>query len=905
MGTRSLELFFAPKSIAVIGASEKRESLGGVVIRNLIAANFAGRIIPINARGYEEVYGIPALSRVGQLTEPVDLAIICTPSETVVKLIKQLHAKGVSAVLLLSGSVERTRSWQFKSDSERLEKIIAETKVRVLGPDCLGVVVPGRKLNASFLHVPVRSGHIAYIGQSGTLASGVMDWAYSRNVGFSHVLSLGRSQDVRMADLIYYIMQEPQVRSLLIQIDDLSSGMALIRALRAASRHKLVLAVKSNRFPDSPLSTMVTPKGLRSRDILVDEILARAGVLRVSATDELFDCVDVLSPRRENPGPRLAIIANGRGPAVLALDRLHHDKGELAKLSDNTRLHLRALLPDYVKNDNPVLLTPDLQPQQLTAVANLVLQDEGVDALLVIYAPSRGSDPLANAEALVNVAAASKKTVLSSWIGEHSVSKAREFFYQKDIPTFETPDNAIKSYMYMVAHQRTQDLLWETPESLEIPISSTHKEVEKAILASHKAGDYLKPNYVYDLLKAYGFACAEMRYRTSLDEAVAVAEEIKSPWVLRVHHRDYLYPFAYGKNARERLRSVARNLKTPEAIFAAAEDLRTDIQTVFPDSPILGYTVQTMHRALDNLQFSFGIGRDNEVGPFLFFGGGGSTADILVDRQVALPPLNANLAEKLIKRSHFYQVLAERSSDNIEREMLTLKHWLVALSHLALNHPWLAGLEINAIRRKVGIYLVIGVAGEVGASMKSAILPYPNELETYYESRNHKHYFIRPIRAEDEPLLQSFYGRLSPESMRLRFFSTRREFSHRELSRFAQIDYDREMAFVALHENALYGVVQVWIDPDDVTAEFSIIIDDHCRGEGLGVRLMEEIMAYLTKRGVIEINSTVLPHNTSMIKLAEKLHFKMRRNAEEGVIEIARNLNSSKFNWQKKRLLRL
>lgn len=904
MGTHSLELLFAPKSIAVIGASEKRGSLGGVVIRNLIAANFAGRIIPINARGYEEVYGIPALSRVGQLSEPVDVAVICTPTETVVKLIKQLHAKGVGAVILLSGSTERTRSWQFKSDSDRLAKVIQETKIRLLGPGCLGVVVPGRKLNASFLHVPVRSGHIAYLGQSGTLASGVMDWAYSRNVGFSHVLTLGRSLDITLPDLINHMMQEPQVRSMLIQIDEIGSGKALIRALRAASRHKLVLAVKSNRFQDSPLSTMVTPKGLKSRDLLVDEIFARAGVLRVSATDELFDCVDVLSPRRESPGPRLAIIANGRGPAVLALDRLMHDKGELAKLSDNTCVHLRSLLPDYVKTDNPVLLTPDLQPMELTAVANTVLSDEGVDAILVIYAPSRGSDSLANAEALVKVAASSKKTVLSSWMGEHSVGKAREFFYQNDIPTFETPDNAIKSYMYMVAHQRTQDLLWETPESLAIPISSTHLEVDKAILSSHKPGDYIRPSYVYDLLNAYGFSCAQMRYRSSLEEVLSVAEEIKSPWVLRVHHRDYLYPFAYGSNPRERVRSVARNLKSLEAIEVAAQDLRETIKDAFPNSPVLGYTVQTMHRALDNLQFSFGIGRDEEVGPFLFFGGGGSTADILVDRQVALPPLNANLAEKLIKRSHFYHVLTERA-DNLERELLTLKHWLVALSHLAMNHPWISGLEVNAIRRKIGIYLVIGVAGEVGVPVKSAIMPYPNELESYYDSRKGTQYFIRPIRAEDEPLLQDFYGRMSSESMRLRFFSTRRQFSHRELSRFAQIDYDREMAFVALHEGAIYGVVQVWIDPDDVAAEFSIILDDHCRGEGLGVKLMEEMMSYLSKRGVLQINSTVLPHNTSMLRLAERLDFKMRRNVDEGVVEIGKNLNPSKFSWQKKRMFRL
>lgn len=904
MSTRSLELFFQPKSIAVIGASERPGSLGGAIIRNLVASGYHGHIIPINTRGYDDVFGIPALSRISQIEQSVDLAIICTPAETVPKIIKQLHTKGIGAAMLLTGGIARTRSWQFRPSTERLDQVVQQTRIRILGPDCIGIVVPGRKLNASLLHVPVRSGHIAYVGQSGTLVSGIMDWAYARNIGFSHVLTLGKSQDVKLPDLLDYIVQEPQVRTLLIHLDEIGSGKALIRALRAASRHKLVLGVKSNRFQDSPLSRVDTPKGLRSRDRLVDEILARAGVLRVSATDELFDCVDTLSRRRENFGPRLAIIANGRGPAILALDRLFYDKGKLAILTDETKAHLRALLPEYVKTDNPVLMNPELTPQQLTAVANTVLRDKQVDALLVIYSPSMGSDSLANAEALVKVAAGSNKTILTAWLGEHTVRKSRECFNHNGVPTFDTPDNAIKSYMFMVQHQRTQDLLRETPESLEIPISNEYLEVDKSILATHRPGDYLAPNKAWELLRAYGFLCADNRYRTSLSELVEAAGEIKSPWVLRVHHRDYLYPFAYGKNPRERLRSVVRNIKTTEALSSSAEDLEDAIAEAFPNSPVLGYTVQTMHRALDNLQFSFGIGRDSEVGPYLFFGGGGSTADILVDRQVALPPLNANLAEKLIKRSHFYQVLRERS-DNVERELITLKHWLVALSHLVMNHPWLSGFEVNAIRRKVGLYMAIGVAGEVGHPVKSAIMPYPNELESQYESRSGKRYHIRPIRGEDEPALERFYHRLSPESLRMRFFSARRQFDHRELARFTQIDYDREMAFVALNEGELYGVVRVYIDADDVSAEFSVIIDDNLRGEGLGFRLMQDIIQYLTNRGVLQIVGTVLPQNSGMLKLSRRLDFKLRQNLEEGVVEVGKTLNPMKYSWQKKRMLPL
>ncbi|WP_420590990.1 GNAT family N-acetyltransferase [Bacterioplanoides sp.] len=904
MGTRSLELFFQPTSIAVIGASERQGSLGGAIVQNLQSGQYSGQIIPVNSRGYKSIYGLPALSRIGELDSVPDLAIICTPADTVPKIIKQLHKKGVGAAMLLTGGIARARSWQFRPSSDRLDQVIEQTRMRILGPDCLGMVVPWRNLNASFLHVPVKKGNIAYIGQSGTLASGVMDWAYSRNIGFSHVLTLGKSQDVILPDLIDYIVQEPHVRTILIQLDEIGSGKALVRSLRAASRHKLVLAVKSNRFQESPLNRIETPKGLRSRDTLIDETLARAGVLRVSATDELFDCVDALSPRRENFGPRLAIVANGRGPAILAMDRLIHDNGQLAELSSDTRTHLRGLLPEYVKTDNPVLLNPELKAQQLSAVVSTIVRDRGVDAVLVVHIPSLGSDPMENAKALVEVSKKTPKTILTSWMGEYTAEPVREYFDKHGVPTFDTPDNAIKSYMYMVQHQRTQDLLRETPESLEIPISSAHEEVDAVIRKEHRPGDYLLPNYAWDLLEAYGFAISENHYSPDMATMLETADDIEKPWVLRVHHRDYLYPFAYGNNPRERLRAVTRELYSKQELLPAAEKLESAIAAAFPDSPVLGYTVQKQYRALDNLQFSFGIGRDRELGPYIFFGGGGSTADILVDRQVALPPLNANLAEKLIKRSHFYRVLNERS-DNIERELVTLERWLVALSHMALNHPWLAGFEANAIRRQVGRYRVIGVAGEVGHPLKSAILPYPVELETLYESKQGNGYRIRPIRGEDEPLLQAFYQRLSPESLRLRFFTARRQFDHKELARFTQIDYDREMAFVAMRDGKLYGVVRVWIDPDDVTAEYAVIIDDDCRGEGLGHRLMSEIIEYLKNRGVLQIIGTVLPHNSGMLKLCERLGFSLHTNMEEGVVEVGKNLNPLKYGWQRKKMLPL
>lgn len=902
MGTRSLERFFKPETIAVIGASERKGSLGGAIMRNLTQSEFPGTILPVNSRGYKAVCGIAAYSKISQLKTSVpDLAIICTPAETVPRIIKQLHAIGVEAAMILTGGMARTRSWQYRPNSEKIDRIIQQTRMRILGPDCLGIVISHRNLNASFLHVPVKKGHIAYIGQSGTLASGVMDWAYSRGIGFSHVATLGRSEDVTISDLIDYIAQEPKVRTLLVQLDEIRSGRSLVRSLRAASRHKLVLAVKNNRFPDSPLNKVVAPKGLARRDDLIDEVLARAGVLRVNATDELFDCVDALGGRRERFGPRLAIIANGRGPAIIAVDRLLYDKGMLAEFEAGTRKKIIETLPNYLQADNPILLNPELDPGQLRSVATTILLDRAVDALLVIYTPGLGTDPLENAKALIDVAARTQKTVLTSWIGEYSVEGARAAFDQALIPTFETPDNAVKSYMYMVQHQRTQDLLRETPESLEVPVTAQHSRLDVQLRKSFGPGEYLPPESAYELLRAYGFPCADNIYRKDIDSLIGDAKQVPGPWVLRVHHRDYLYPFAYGDNPRERIRSVVRDLEYAKELKPAANFLEVLIRDRFPDSPVLGYTLQTMHRALDNLQFSFGIGRDDEIGPFLFFGGGGTTADILVDRRVALPPLNANLAEKLIRRSHFFKVLEERSEDP-EKDLLTLERWLVALSHIALNHPWLEGLEVNAIRHKIGRFRVIGVAAEVGEPMKCAILPYPTELVADYQSPQGNHYLVRPIRGEDEPQLEDFYNGLSAESLRLRFFSSRRRFDHTELARLTQIDYDREMAFVAFKNEKMFGVVRVWIDPDDVAAEFSVIVDDDSRGERLGYHLMSRIIDYLTERGVIQIYGSVLPENGPMLRLAERLGFSQKVNSSDGVVEVAKTLNPMKYSWQGKRV---
>jgi acetyltransferase len=895
MGTRALEQILTPSSIAVIGASDKPDSLGGAVVRNLLEAEFEGDIYPVNARDYEYVSGLKAYARISQIPINVDLAIICTPPDTVDKVITELGKANIPAAVIITGGAAPSRL--FSPFRNRLFSAQEQTRVRILGPDCLGVINPNHKLNASNLHIPVKPGHIAYLGQSGEIANAITDWAITRNIGFSHILTLGQGQDIKLADVVDYLASDKSAKTLLVHLDDFKEGRILLRSLRAASRSKLVLVVKSNRFSASPLSNNIHTPGILNRDALIDHALQRAGVLRVGATDELFDCIDTIQQKKQLQGDRLAIISNSRGGAILAIDRLLHDKGTLANFSPETQQQLVKILPEYSSSSNPVLLSLELNAEQLKAVAALLLKDNNVDAVLIVYIPGLGTVPEEHALAITQLIPQTNKTLFCSWMGDYSVKSARSLLDQHSIPNFDTPDNAIKAFMYMVSHTRTQKLMRETPDS--IGTLAGHSAV---IAEQLPINDVINPQLAWELLRNYGFALVDNHYTQDAQQLSAISENVQPPWVVKIHHRDYLKPFAYGDNVRQRWRSVGLNINSKSHLNKEVERLNAELKDRFPDSPVMGYSIQTLHRTLDSTQISMGLGRDEEVGPFIFFGGSGSKADILTDRQVAIPPLNMVLARHLIERSHASQVMRERSY-NYAQDLTILSRWLVAISQLSSQYPTISGLELNAIRANNGEFLVLGVAGQTASSITPTFKAYPVELEETIRNHNNRAFKIRPIKAEDEGCLADFYRKLSPDTLRFRFFNSRQNFEHKELARFSQIDYDREMEFVAFNKKMIAGVVRSWIDPDSITAEFSVLVGDDQAGQQLGFILMQKMIGYLTKqRGVLQLIGSVLSNNRAMLKLARRLGFSEKENQKEGLIEIALNLNPATQTWQKKRL---
>lgn len=904
MSTRWLERFFEPSKIAVIGASEKDSSMGGAVINNLKNSAFKGSIYAVNVRRYKTVHGVPCISKIGRLPKDVDLAIICTPAHTIEKIIKQLGRHGIHAVIILTGGISRKRAEQYRPSNDPIKELAREYDVRIMGPDCLGVLVPDLKLNASYSHVSALPGKVAYLGQSGTLASALLDWAHARGIGFSHFLTIGDSADVTMPDAIDYLSAQRNLKAIMLHLEQVTDAQTFVRAVRNASRSKLVLAIKSGRFPESQSPVDVIPPGLRHRDMVYEAILLRAGVLRVDSTEELFESVESLTRMKPLKGERLAIVANGIGGAILAVDRLMHEGGELAKLSNETIEALSKVLPEYWSQSNPVDITPEASPNVYKQVLSIIEKDKGVDAILVLFSPNSSVNSQDVANVVVNHSKFNQKNLITSWMGGESAERSRHVFDESGIPTYDTPDRAIKAYMHMVRHQRNQELLRETPSSL-MDDSSIDSKLSRGIIqaAMAEGRDYLTAREFHQIIKAYSFKVVDTTFMSEGFDAQAV--KVRYPAALKIIHKEYCHPFAYGTNPRDRWRGVVTEIQNASELEVASKELRSQIRKRFSNSKVHGFSVQPMRSGEVLSQFSLGITRDPIFGPVIIFGGGGATANIMADRLVQFPPLNDVLARQLMAKTHIYRVLKERSR-HLERDEAQLSQMLIRLSQMAVDLPNLKGCELNVILHPVEGCKVLGMAANLGDAHELCIRPYPAEHEEIMTLKGDKKLNVRAIKGEDEPALKRFHEALSSETLRYRFFTSRRNFRHRELAKFAQIDYEQEMAFVAQNkEGEILGEVRTWTDADRVQAEFSVLVGDQAQGIGLGNALMQKMIGYCKQQGTMEMMGTVLAENRPMLKLGEKLGFEKIKTQDAEIVEIILPMNEPKHEWQKARLSKL
>ena len=884
MSVRHLDSLFAPKSIAVIGASSRESSVGAVVWRNLMHDGFTGPMWPINLRP-QAVEGVQTFADIESLPHAPDLAVICTPAEVVPGLIDALGRKGTRAAIVITAGLRGPSATPGVTIEQAMLDAARPYLLRVLGPNCLGLIVPAIGLNASFAPGHALPGQLAFLTQSGALATAMLDWANERCIGFSHFVSLGDSADVDFGDLLNYLGSDPGTRAILMYAESLTGARKFMSAARAAARNKPVIVVKAGRTPDAAKAAATHTGALAGSDSVFDAAVRRAGMLRVDSLEALFDAAQTLAWPHPWCGEKLAVLTNGGGAGVLAADALARGGGWLASLSPATLQALDAVLPPTWSHGNPVDIVGDAPAQRYGRALAVLLAAPEVDGVLFMHAPTAivpVADIVLECLPLLRGAA---KPVLSCWLGGNTVAAARKSFSDEGLPWYSTPERAADAWLQLAHYHRNQQQLHQLPGA-EAPEFVPQRERALAILADASAAgrEWLDPAQAQALLGAYGIAVVPTLVAQDAEEAVAIAGHLGFPVALKVVSPQVVHKSDVG--------GVALGLAHPEDVRAASVRMRQQVARVQPDACVLGFAVQAMTKRPGAVELIAGIARDPLFGPVLLFGLGGTRVELRKEHAIALPPLNAGLARDLLARSGIGKLLAGyRGQPPVDEGALV--DTLVRLSQLACDLPQVAELDINPLLAAADgvIALDTRVRLQHGQAAPLAILPYPRGLEERVQVAGGE-LLLRPIRPEDGERLKAFYANASAQDMRLRFFMSRREVPHSELARYSQIDYDREMAFVALapgrdgQPSQMAGEVRAVCDPDNRLAEFAIQVGSAWQGKGLGRLLLDKLVRYLRERGTQEVTGQCLVQNPAMQQLARQAGFEVFSDAAQDTMTL-------------------
>jgi acetyltransferase len=892
MSVRNLNHLFAPRSVVVIGASQRPYSVGETVLRNMTSGNFKGLIFPVNPK-YDMLAGQKAYAKVNDLPVVADLAVICTPPATIPGLITELGACGTKAAIVLTAGLGVIKNRQGVSLKQAMLASAKPYLLRILGPNCVGLLVPGIGLNASFAHTNAAPGKIAFVSQSGALVTGVLDWAKSRDIGFSKFISVGDSADIDFGDVLDYLASDADTHAILLYMEDVQHARKFMSAARAAARSKPVLVVKAGRAPEGAKAAASHTGALAGSDDVYDAAIRRAGMLRVLSTEDLFDAVETLARARPLNGERLTIMTNGGGPGVMATDALVCNGGKLSVLSDETVRRLDAILPATWSHGNPVDIIGDAPAARYLQTAEVLLQDRQSDAILFIHAPTAIVPSLDIARTIVPLQQKTERNMIACWLGGDAVAQARHIFSQAGIPTFDTPEKAVRGFMQMVQYRRNQKLLMEVPPALQSDFTPDRAKA-RAIVSDALAGgrQMLSEPEAKALLAAYDIPVVETRIANSVEEAVQSAQEIKFPVAVKILSPDITHKSDVG--------GVVLDLETPQAVRAVAIAMHKRLQELKPDARLQGFSVQAMARRPDAHELIIGITTDPVFGPVILFGQGGIAVEVMADHALSLPPLNMVLARDLISRTRVCKLLAgyrNRPPADIDAICRTL----IQVSALVADLAEITELDINPLLADncgvIALDARVRVAPPVAANAgvdRFAIRPYPAEWEEWISWQG-KPVLLRPIKPEDGPEHIVFFNALDPEDVRYRMFIRIRELQPSQLARLTQIDYDREMAFIAARKREeggweTLGVARAVTDPDNVAAEFAIIVRSDLKGQGLGLILMTKLLDYCRGRGTQRIEGEALSHNLRLLNLARRLDFELGPAPEPGTVLLTRSL---------------
>ncbi len=880
MSQRGLEALLRPKSIAVIGASMKPQRAGYLMMRNLLAGGFNGPVMPVTP-AWKAVLGVLAWPTIESLPFTPDLAVLCTNARRNLELLEALGQKGCKTCIILSSQPEQYPA---------LLECAARYQMRLLGPNSLGLLAPWQGLNASFSPVPIHRGKLAFISQSAAVSNTILDWAQQREMGFSYFIALGDSLDIDVDDLLDFLARDSKTSAILLYLEHLSDARRFVSAARSASRNKPILVIKSGRSPAAQ-KLLHANSGM---DPAWDAAIQRAGLLRVQDTHELFSAVETLSHMRPLRGEKLMIVSNGAAPAALALDELWLRNGKLATLSEETRDALRQALPVGVEIANPLDLRDDASSEHYQRAVNVLLNSQDYDALLVIHSPSAAAPGTESALALIDALKHHPRgkyvTVLTNWCGEFSSQEARRLFSDAGLPTYRTPEGTITAFMHMVEYRRNQKQLRETPvlpDSLTANTSEAHALLQQAI---EDGATTLDTHEVSPVLRAYGIHTLPTRIAADSAEAVHIAEQIGYPVALKLRSPDIPH--------KSEVQGVMLYLRTAAEVQQAADAMIDRVKLAWPQARIHGLLVQSMANRAGAQELRVVVEHDPVFGPLIMLGEGGVEWRAEDQAAVALPPLNMNLARYLVIQAIKNKKIRGRSALR-PLDIAGLSQLLVQVSNLIVDCPEIQRLDIHPLLASgnefTALDVTLGLAPSA-ATVKAVSLFVPIRTNwRWVVMKNGDRCLFRPILPEDEPQLLAFIAQVTKEDLYYRYFSEINEFTHDDLANMTQIDYDREMAFVAVRTSAekseILGVTRAISDPDNIDAEFAVLVRSDLKGLGLGRRLLEKLIAYTQSHGLQRLNGITMPNNRGMIGLARKLGFTVDIQLEDGIVSLSLPLN--------------
>jgi acetyltransferase len=882
----SFDALFKPRSVAVIGATDKEGSVGLAMMNNL--KTFRGKVFPINPKR-DQVLGLKAYPNIAAVPEKVDLAVIITPAPTVPGVIGECIAAGAKSALIISAGFK-----EIGPEGAELERqILAQARdahMRIVGPNCLGIMNTRIGLNATFADAIANPGNVAFISQSGALCTAVLDWSFREKVGFSYFISVGSMLDVGWGDLIDYLGDDPDTDSIVMYMETIGDARSFISAAREVALNKPIIVIKAGRTAAAAQAAASHTGSLAGSDDALDAAFRRCGVLRVHTIADLFYMAEVLAKQPRPKGPHLTVVTNAGGPGVLATDALILNGGELTALAPETIAKLNDFLPSAWSHGNPVDILGDATPERYAKALELVADDPASDGLLVILTPQAMTEATATAELLRPYARLRDKPILASWMGGDSVEAGERILNEAGIPTFGYPDTAARMFTYMWRYSDNLRSLYETPVAGDD--RAIRRDEAAALIAQVRAsGRTLMTEYESkQLLAAYGIPTVPTYIAADEEQAVAHAEAIGYPVVVKLHSETITHKTDVG--------GVHLNLCDAHAVRDACRLIKASVLARGKESDFLGVTVQPMIKR-DGYELILGSTTDSQLGPVLLFGAGGQLVEVFQDRALGLPPLNSTLARRMMEQTKIYTALkGVRGRKPVPLD--ELEQLMVRFSYLVAEQRWIKEIDINPLLASeqaliaLDARVVLHPAHISEAELpRTAITPYPVEYVAPWTLHDGTAVLIRPIRPEDEPLLVEFHHTLSEQSVYQRYFHPfplSERIAHERLTRIAFINYEREMALVAEWRDEAYkphiiGVGRLIKLRGGKEAEFAILISDEYQHQGLGTELLSRLVAIGRREGVKRIIADILPDNAAMIRVSEQVGFTCRYSAEDGVVK--------------------